>query len=96
MSRKSNMETLVIVGGLGLLAYLLMKNMGLGSGGGLLPSAGTGGTGSAPGTTGLTNPAMAAIETTAAQQAGSAALNTPLNLPNTGSTAFTVTGMNWG
>lgn len=89
---KSNTtNTLLVIGGLGLLAYLFWKNTA--GAGGLLPGGGTSAAGAAPpGNTGFTNPTLAPIGITAAQAAGGTALSANVG----GTNPFTITGMTWG
>jgi len=93
---------ILIVGGLALLLYLLWNWKPKLGPGGLLPGAGTGGAGTAAAlstSTGATNPEMASIGLTSAYQAGSTAVNSPLEMGsgNTAATGgtnpFTITSM---
>ena len=90
-SSSHDLTPMLVIGGLALLAYLLFSKLGLGAGGGVAPSSGTGTTGSLA-SAGETNPALKSIGLTAAQGAGSTALSANVGATN----PFTITGMTWG
>jgi hypothetical protein len=83
--------TLPILVGLGIAALWYLMKGGGGPAGGTSPAGSTLPGATSSGSTGLTNPNLSPIGTTAAQAAGSTGLTAPLGATN----PFSITSMSW-